>query len=102
MKLFYQLLKKLAAIISPCTLALAFCLVVTIVSLIQFIRGEAFADLAIGIYLVLSFPILLIDIVTKKLTKNQKIYYWPLQVLLLTGLFFATRSAVGGMFSAAV
>ena len=93
-------LTKLTNILSPCILALTFCLIAFIISLVDFISGEAFADVAFFTYLILSIIIFLIDLGTKKLTKYRKVYFWPLQTALLIGLFFLIRSVVGGMFSA--
>ncbi len=93
---------KLINILSPCILALTFCFLALIISLVDFIKGDAFADVAVFTYLMLSLLIFLIDLVTKKLTKHRKAYYWALQIALLTGLFLFTRSIVGGMFSAGV
>jgi len=44
----------------------------------------------------------MIDIATKKLTENRKIYYWILQLVLLLGLFFLTRSIASDIFSSFV
>ena len=95
-------MNKLSEILSPCILALIFCLIAVVISLVGFIKGEAFADLALGTYLILSLLVFLIDIGTKKLTKNRKLYYWLLQLLLLLGLFLLTRSFVSDIFSSFV
>jgi hypothetical protein len=78
---------------------LIFCLIATGISLVGLINNEAFADLSFGVYLVLSLLIFIIDIGTKKLTKNRKVYYWLLQTALLLALYLLTLWIVGGMFS---
>ena len=95
-------MKKLLDILSPCLLALIFCLIAVVISLVGFIKAEAFADLALVVYSILSLVVFMIDIAAKKLTENRKIYYWILQLVLLLGLFFLTRSIASDIFSSFV
>ena len=95
-------MKKVVTILSPCMLTLAFCLISLVVSVVGFIKGDAFSDLYFVTFLALSILLVLIDLITKKLTNYRRAHFWLLQGMLLIGLFFLTRLIVGSMFSAFV
>lgn len=86
-------------ILSPCIIALTVCLFALVLSIVGAFKGDTFADIGVFTYLLLSVVVLTIDIVTKKMTKYRKAYYWILQAVLLFGLYFLTRLIIGAAFS---
>jgi hypothetical protein len=94
-------MNRFKTILSPCVFSLTFCLIALAFSLVGLIKGETFADIGVFFYLSLSIIIFSMDVLTKKITKHRKVFYWILQTALLIGLFLLTRLIVGDVFSMA-
>jgi hypothetical protein len=77
-------------IISPCTIAIVFCVIAIISSLASKIKGDL-NSLTLPIFLPSIIILLVVDIIVKYFAKRRVLYVWIIELALLALLIFAFR-----------
>ena len=87
-KISSQTFNKWLRIVSPCVMAIAFCLLVILVSLFNIEKSGGWSFLGAIIFFPALFVLLLLDFVVKLIFKTNTLYVWLIElVIIIVGVF---------------
>jgi hypothetical protein len=83
-----QTFNKWLRILSPCVIAIAFCVVVILVSLFSIEKSDGWSFLGAVIFFPTLLVLLLLDFIAKLIFKTNTLYIWLIELAIITtGVF---------------
>ncbi|WP_148661092.1 hypothetical protein [Flavisolibacter tropicus] len=83
-------------ILSPCVIAIAFCAITIIISILNMEESKGWSFFGIIIFLPASFLLWISDFILKAIFKDKVLYIWLIEILLFSiGLWYLYANVYG-------